>query len=85
VTGGGIPTSGVYALALNVTVADPTSSGFITVYPDGQSRPIASNLTYSAEQIVANLVTVGASSGFYDVDRRSAGRDRWRTLDLLRG
>lgn len=68
VSGGGIPSSGVAALALNVTVADPTSGGFITAFPDGQSRPIASNLNFAGGQVIANLVTLGTSGGFYDVD-----------------
>lgn len=40
------------------TVTEPSSFGFLTVYPDGQGRPFASNLDWVAGQTVANLVVV---------------------------
>ncbi len=55
---GGVPTTGVSAAVLNVTVTQPTRAGYITAYPDGVARPTASNLNYVAGQTVANLVTV---------------------------
>ncbi|MHB8264060.1 MAG: PKD domain-containing protein [Acidimicrobiales bacterium] len=60
---GGVPSSGVEAVAVNVTVTKPTAAGFLTVYPAGQSRPTASNLNFSAGETVANrvIVPVGAS------------------------
>lgn len=59
---GGVPASGVLAVVLNVTVTQPTRGGFLTVFPSGTTRPLASNLNYTAGQTVANLVmaTVGA-------------------------
>jgi hypothetical protein len=42
------------ALALNVTVTEPTSTGFITVYPCGQPAPNASTLNFIRGQTVAN-------------------------------
>jgi len=57
VTGvGGVPASGVSAVVLNVTVTGPTAPSFLTVYPNGAPRPIASNLNYVAGQTVPNLV-----------------------------
>ena len=57
---GGVPTTGVGAVVLNVTAADATAPGFITVWPAGGSRPTASNLNVTAtHQNIANLVTVG--------------------------
>ena len=58
----GVPASGVTAVVLNVTVTSPTKSGFISVYPDGQSPPVVSNLNYVAKQTIPNLaiVPVGA-------------------------
>ncbi|MCX6522526.1 MAG: hypothetical protein NTZ21_17855 [Actinobacteria bacterium] len=44
------------AVALNVTVTEPTAAGFLTVYPCGQPRPLASNLNYVAGQTVPNFV-----------------------------
>ena len=57
----GIPTSGVDAVSLNVTVTGPTSEGFITVYPCGQV-PTASNLNFIAGQTVPNAVLVPVDS-----------------------
>ena len=53
----GIPTSGVSAVSLNVTVTGPTSEGFITVYPCGQ-KSTASNLNFTANQTIPNAVLV---------------------------
>jgi uncharacterized delta-60 repeat protein len=60
---GGVPVSGATAVTLNVTAVDPTSGGFLTVYPCGSDVPNVSNLNFSAGQTVPNLVTVplGAS------------------------
>ncbi len=44
------------AVVLNVTVTDPAVPGFLTVYPCGQPRPLASNVNYVAGQNVPNLV-----------------------------
>jgi hypothetical protein len=51
------------AVALNVTVADPTAAGHITVYPGGTSMPDSSNLNFTAGETVPNLVVakVGAN------------------------
>ncbi|GAA3437354.1 S53 family peptidase [Kutzneria kofuensis] len=55
---GGVPATGATAVVLNVTVTNPSASSFLTVYPDGQPRPISSNLNYTAGVTVPNLVTV---------------------------
>jgi hypothetical protein len=49
-------------VVLNVTVTDPTASGFVTVHPTGSPRPTASNLNFRPGQTVPNLVVakVGA-------------------------
>ncbi len=44
------------AVALNVTVADPSGGGFVTVYPCGAARPTASNLNFRAGSVVPNAV-----------------------------
>ncbi len=44
------------AVVLNVTVTAPTGLGFVTVFPCGSDRPLASNLNYNTAQTVANLV-----------------------------
>ena len=50
------PVSGSSALALNVTVTNAESPGYLTVYPTGNSRPVASNLNWSAGQTAAGRV-----------------------------
>ena len=59
---GNVPLTGVGSVALNVTVTEPTSSSFLTVWPTGAARPLASNLNFVAGQTVANsvLTKVGA-------------------------
>jgi len=60
---GGVPTSGVGSVVLNVTATQPTDSGFITVFPDDAcSIPLASNLNFVAGQTVPNLVMVRVST-----------------------
>jgi hypothetical protein len=44
------------AVALNVTVADPTGRGFVTVYPCGATQPTASNVNFVAGSVVPNAV-----------------------------
>ena len=64
VTGrGGVPESGVGAVALNVTVTAPTAASFLTVWPAGTNRPNASNLNYVAGKTVANMVVVKVGAG----------------------
>ena len=53
---GDVPATGVVAAALNVTVTDPTTSGYLTVWPTGEERPLASNLNFTAGQTVPNMV-----------------------------
>jgi outer membrane protein assembly factor BamB len=58
---GGVPSSGVAAVVLNVTVTDTTSSGYLTAWPANSARPLASNLNWSSGETVANRVTVPVS------------------------
>jgi hypothetical protein len=50
------------ALVFNVTVTEPTEPSYLTVYPDGPPRPLASNLNFVANQTVPNLVMVAAGN-----------------------
>jgi hypothetical protein len=65
VTGvGGIPTSGVAAVVLNVTVTDSTApSSYLTVWPAGQTRPNSSNIDFLTRETRPNLVTAKVGSG----------------------
>ena len=56
-----VPTSGVAAVSLNVTVSNtsaPDVGGYLTVYPCSTERPDVSNLNFSDGEIVANAVIV---------------------------
>ncbi len=44
------------ASVLNVTVTEPEGPGWVTAFPCGGTRPLTSNLNFSAGQTVANLV-----------------------------
>ena len=64
VTGqGGVPASGVSAVVLNVTATEPTATSFLTAWPAGEARPMASNLNYGPGQAVPNLVVVKVGAG----------------------
>jgi hypothetical protein len=56
----GIPL-GVSAVAINITATNETSSGYLTAFADGTSRPIASNLQFNPRTVaVMAIVPVGA-------------------------
>ncbi|MFW5471882.1 beta strand repeat-containing protein [Knoellia sp. CPCC 206450] len=64
VTGrGGVPTTGVAAVVLNVTAVKATTSAYVTVFPAGETRPNASNINVVAGDVSPNavVVKVGAS------------------------
>jgi hypothetical protein len=47
---GGVPSSGVAAVAISISVVNPSASGYLTVWPDGVSRPIATTINFVAGQ-----------------------------------
>ena len=57
VLGDRVPT-GTTAVVLNVTAVADTASSLLTVFPDGTTRPNASNLNFAAGAVIPNLVTV---------------------------
>jgi len=60
---GGVPASGVAAVVLNVTATEPTANGYITAWPTGNSRPNASNLNFTPNQTIPNLVVSRVGTG----------------------
>ena len=52
---GPVPADAI-AVALNVTATEAEGSGFVTVFPNGPSRPFVSNLNFTSGQNIANLV-----------------------------
>jgi len=61
---GGVPAAGGTAVALNVTATNVSGSeSFLTVWPSGASRPLASNLNFIQGQTVPNLVIARVGDG----------------------
>jgi hypothetical protein len=60
---GGIPSSGVGAVVLNITVVSPSTWGWLTVWPTGEPKPTASNLNFVPGDVVPNLVIVKVGTG----------------------
>jgi uncharacterized protein (DUF1501 family) len=52
---GGVP-AGAQAVALNVTGTEPNDGSFLTVWPAGQARPLASSVNMTPGQTVPNMV-----------------------------
>ena len=59
---GGVPVDAV-AVALNVTATNANGDGFVTVWPCGTDRPLASNLNHTTNQTIPNLVIVKVGTG----------------------
>ena len=72
-----VPTTGVTAALLNVTVTNTTASSYLTVYPQGGTRPVASNLNWTPGDTVANrvVVPVNPSTGQISVYNYSGSTD----------
>jgi IPT/TIG domain len=60
---GGVPSSNVSAVVLNVTVTETSAGGYLSVFPTGSSKPTASNLNWSAGLTIPNLVIVRVGDG----------------------
>ncbi len=46
------------AIVMNATVVDSATEGFLTAYPCGTNRPVASNLNFDPPRVVPNLTIV---------------------------
>lgn len=55
-------------ISANVTITNPTAPGYLTLYPSGGARPVASNINWVAGQApTANFVVVGLAGGKLDI------------------
>jgi catechol 2,3-dioxygenase-like lactoylglutathione lyase family enzyme len=69
---GGVPGAGVSAVVLNVTATAAAGPGFVTVWPSGTPRPLASNLNVEEvgqsipNQVIVPLGSDGSVSLFTD-------------------
>ena len=67
-SGNGLVPANAHALALNVTAVNPSTAGYVTVFPNGTMRPEASHLNFVAGDVVANLVlTALGTNGKIDI------------------
>ena len=55
---GGIPATGVSAVAINVTAVSPSAPGFISAWPSGSAQPNTSILNFTAGQTTPNMVVL---------------------------
>jgi hypothetical protein len=62
----GIPSSG-QAFVLSVTVVPPASLGYLTLWPQGQTRPVVATLNALDGAITSNLAIVPTSNGSISV------------------
>jgi hypothetical protein len=69
------------AVVINATATEGTAGSFVTVWPEGATRPKTSNLNWSPGQTVGNLVTVGVGAGF-GISIFNAAGDVQLVLDL---
>jgi hypothetical protein len=74
---GAVP-AGTSAVVLNVTGLDATASTFVTVWPGGAARPLASNLNLAPGQVAPNLVIAKVGPGMIVDLYNAAG-----TIDLI--
>lgn len=64
------------SVILNVTVTNTTASSYLTLYPTGNSLPIASNLNWVGGQTAPNLVSVPlGTSGSVTINNASGNTD----------
>ncbi|MGB6057927.1 MAG: hypothetical protein WBF71_06645 [Microthrixaceae bacterium] len=59
---GGVPSTGVGAVVLNVTVTNPATGGYTTVFPSGPKPPNSSTVNFSSRSTVPNAIISGVSS-----------------------
>ncbi len=61
----GVPSSGLGAAVVNVTVTAASAGSYLTLFPKGGSVPTASNLNFGPDRQLANLATVALSADGY--------------------
>ncbi len=74
---GGVPSSGVDAVVLNLLSVQPSTNGFVTAWPTGGGRPETANLSYRAGRNIPNLtmckvgpdgkINIEANAGLVDL------------------
>lgn len=59
----GVPASGASSAVLNLQAVTPGSTGYLTLYADGASRPAASQLNFTPEITISTLAVTPLSAG----------------------
>ena len=72
--GSGIPAGHVLGAVLTVTATDATAGSYLTIWPDGAPRPVASSLNWIAGRTVSNRVFVKLGSNGMARLYNAAGR-----------
>jgi hypothetical protein len=63
----GVPTAAV-AVAVNVTITQPTQAGDLRIFPSGGTQPLVSTMNFAAgEAALANGAIVPLGAGDYDI------------------
>ena len=77
---GALPSSGITAVALNLTATDGAGIGVITAYPAGGTLPSTSNIDYGHDQTIADyaIVPVGTDGKIVISNNNATG-----TVDLV--
>ena len=80
--GGAVPSSGLTAVAVNLTVVDTRGNGLVTAYPDGTAKPGTSNINFGAGQLRSNfaIVPVGADG---EIDFADSGAATDLIVDVV--
>ncbi|HUC37843.1 MAG TPA: glycoside hydrolase family 5 protein [Acidimicrobiales bacterium] len=73
---GGVPSSGVSAVVLNIAVTNATASSYATVWPTGSTQPLAANENWGAgETLSAKVVVELGNSGDVSVYNAAGSAD----------
>jgi hypothetical protein len=80
---GGVPSTGVGAVLVNVTATGPTASGYLAAYPDGLADPNISTLNFVAGQTVSNQAYVKVIDGKIDVANGESSGETEIAVDVL--
>lgn len=75
-----LPSSGITAVALNVTLANVKGNGVVTVHPDGTATPATSNINYSGVNIANAVIVAVPADGKIDITNGNIDND---SLDVI--
>jgi hypothetical protein len=78
----GVPAS-AKAISMNVTVANPTTTSFLAIWPSGQAQPVVSTINFTpSDSSLANGAIVGLSANAQDLSVRNSDGQVHVILDI---